>query len=69
LPRHRRIVNVAPNLNREINAVLVDHNIEARIADLGGVAFPTSPAEFGKFMADETEKWAKLIRAANIKAE
>ena len=42
---------------------------EARIADLGGVAFPTSPAEFSKFMADETEKWAKVVKLANIKAE
>jgi tripartite-type tricarboxylate transporter receptor subunit TctC len=65
----RTPTEIVEKLNREINAVLVDHNIKARIADLGGVAFPTSPGEFSKFMADETEKWAKVIRAANIKAE
>ena len=68
VPR-RTPAEIVEKLNREINAVLVDHNIKARIADLGGVAFPTSPAEFSKFMADETETWAKVIRAANIKAE
>jgi tripartite-type tricarboxylate transporter receptor subunit TctC len=55
-------------LNREINAALADHNIKARLADVG----PTlagSPAEFGKLIADETEKWGKVIRAAHIKAE
>jgi tripartite-type tricarboxylate transporter receptor subunit TctC len=56
-------------LNKEINAALADHKIKARLADLGGVALPGSPAEFGKLIADETEKWAKVIRAANIKAE
>jgi tripartite-type tricarboxylate transporter receptor subunit TctC len=60
---------IVEKLNREINAVLVDHNIKGRIADLGGVAFPASPAEFSKLIADETEKWAKVIRVANIKAE
>jgi hypothetical protein len=43
--------------------------IKARFADLGDTVFPTSPAEFAKFIADDTEKWAKVIRAANIKAE
>jgi hypothetical protein len=43
--------------------------MKARFADLGGAAFPTSPADFGKFIVDETDKWAKVIRAANIKAE
>ena len=56
-------------LNKEINAALADHKIKARLADLGGVALPGSPAEFGKLIADETEKWGKVIRAANIKAE
>jgi tripartite-type tricarboxylate transporter receptor subunit TctC len=43
--------------------------IKARFADLGSTVFPTSPAEFGKFIADETEKWGKVVRAANIRAD
>jgi tripartite-type tricarboxylate transporter receptor subunit TctC len=56
-------------LNREINAALADAKIRARINELGSTVFPSSPAEFGKFIADETEKWGKVIRAANIKPE
>jgi len=56
-------------LNREINAGLSDIKLKARIAELGGTPLPGSPADFGKFIADETEKWGKVIRAANIKAE
>jgi tripartite-type tricarboxylate transporter receptor subunit TctC len=55
-------------LNREINAALADPKVKARLADVG----PTlagSPAEFGKLIAEETDKWGKVIRAANIKAE
>jgi hypothetical protein len=43
--------------------------MKARLADLGGTVFPGSPTDFGKFIADETEKWGKVIRAANIKPE
>jgi tripartite-type tricarboxylate transporter receptor subunit TctC len=60
---------VVDRLNREINAVLADPKVMARIADLGGTAHPGSPSDFGKFIADETERWAKVIRAANIKPE
>jgi tripartite-type tricarboxylate transporter receptor subunit TctC len=56
-------------LNKEINAALADPKIKARLADLGGTVFPGSPADFGKLIADETEKWGKVIRAANIKPE
>jgi tripartite-type tricarboxylate transporter receptor subunit TctC len=56
-------------LNREINAALADPKFKARLADLGGTALSGSSAEFGKFIADETEKWGKVIRAANIKPE
>jgi tripartite-type tricarboxylate transporter receptor subunit TctC len=56
-------------LNKEINAALADPKITARIAELGGSALSGSPAEFGKLVADETEKWARVIRAANIKPE
>ena len=60
---------IVEKLNREINAALADPKMKARVAELGGTVFPTSPAEFGKFIADETEKWARVIRAAGIKAE
>ena len=43
--------------------------MKARLADLGGVPMPMSPAEFDKLIADETEKWGKVVRAANIKAD
>src|SRR6516225_8187547 len=56
-------------LNREINAGLADPKIKARLADLGGDVLALSPADFGKLIAEETEKWAKVIRAANIKPE
>jgi tripartite-type tricarboxylate transporter receptor subunit TctC len=56
-------------LNKEINAALADPKIKARLADLGGTVLPGSPADFGKLIADETEKWGKVIRAANIKPE
>ena len=56
-------------LNVEINAGLVDARLKARFADLGGTVLPGSPADFGKLIADETEKWGKVIRTANIKAE
>jgi tripartite-type tricarboxylate transporter receptor subunit TctC len=56
-------------LNREVNAALADPAIKARIADLGGVVLAGSPADFGKLIADETEKWAKVIKFAGIKPE
>jgi tripartite-type tricarboxylate transporter receptor subunit TctC len=60
---------VVEKLNHEINAGLADPKIKARIAESGGNALAGSPADFGKLIADETEKWGKVIRAANIKAE
>jgi tripartite-type tricarboxylate transporter receptor subunit TctC len=56
-------------LNRAVNEGLADPKIQVRIADLGGTALALSPAEFGKFIADETEKWGKVIRAAKIMPE
>ncbi len=56
-------------LNKEINAALADPNMKARLADLGGTVFAGSLAGFGKFIAEETEKWGKVIRTANIKPE
>jgi tripartite-type tricarboxylate transporter receptor subunit TctC len=56
-------------LNIEINAGLADPKLKARLADLGGIPLPGSPAEFGKLIADETEKWGKVVRAAHMKPE
>jgi tripartite-type tricarboxylate transporter receptor subunit TctC len=53
-------------LNQEINASLVDPKVKARIANLGGTVIAGSPAEFGKLIAKETEKWAKVIQSANV---
>src|SRR5262249_56808872 len=53
-------------LNNEINAGLADPNIKARLAELGGTAFVGSPSDLSKLIAEETEKWAKVIREANI---
>src|SRR6516165_3721492 len=58
---------IVDQLNKEVNAALDDPKIKARLADLGGTPLPGSPADFGKLIADETEKWGKVIRAANIK--
>jgi len=60
---------IIDKLNREINAFLADPKIKIRIADFGGTAVSGSPADFGKVIAEETEKWGKVIRAANIKPE
>jgi len=60
---------IVERLNKEINAGLSDPNLKARLTDLGGTALPGSPAEFGELIANETEKWAKVIKFANIKAE
>jgi tripartite-type tricarboxylate transporter receptor subunit TctC len=56
-------------LNKEINAGLADPRLKARLADLGGTVLVGSPADFGKLVADETEKWGKVVPAANIKAD
>jgi tripartite-type tricarboxylate transporter receptor subunit TctC len=60
---------ILEKLNIEINAALADPKIKARFTDLGGIVLPGSPADFGKLIAEETEKWGKVIRAANIKAD
>jgi tripartite-type tricarboxylate transporter receptor subunit TctC len=62
-------VEVIDKVNKAINAGLADPKIKARLGDLGGDVLALSPADFGKLVADETEKWGKVIRAANIKAE
>jgi tripartite-type tricarboxylate transporter receptor subunit TctC len=60
---------IIDKLNKQINAGLADPKIKARLASLGGTALAGSPADFAKLIADETEKWAKVIRSANIKPE
>jgi tripartite-type tricarboxylate transporter receptor subunit TctC len=66
VPRNTPVV-IIDKLNKEINAGLVDPKLKGRFADLGATVFTGSPADFGKLIADETEKWGKVIRAANIK--
>jgi tripartite-type tricarboxylate transporter receptor subunit TctC len=60
---------IVERLNKETNAAIADPKLKARLADLGGTVLPGSSAEFGRLMVEDTEKWAKVIRAANIKAE
>jgi len=58
---------IIERLNKEINAILVDPKAKARLADMGGMMLPGPPAEFGRLLAAETEKWGKVVRGANIK--
>jgi len=60
---------IVDKLNNEINAALADPNMKARFADLGATVFVGSPADFGKFIADETEKWGKVVKFTGIKAD
>ena len=60
---------IVEKLNKEINVGLADPKIKARLADLGGTPFPGMPADFSKHIAQETERWGKVIRAANIKPD
>jgi tripartite-type tricarboxylate transporter receptor subunit TctC len=60
---------IVATLNKEVNTILADPRLKARLADLGSIPTPMTPAEFGKLVADETEKWGKVVKAGNIKAE
>jgi len=60
---------VIGRLNMEINAILADPKAKARLADMGGTMLPGPPANFGRLLASETEKWAKVVKFAGIKAE
>jgi tripartite-type tricarboxylate transporter receptor subunit TctC len=61
--------DIVDKLNKEINTALADPAIQARLADLGGTVLAGSPADFGKFLADEIQKWGKVVRFANIKVD
>jgi len=56
-------------LNKSVGAALANPKLQGKLADLGGIPMPMSAAEFGKFIADETEKWGKVVRAANLSVE
>jgi tripartite-type tricarboxylate transporter receptor subunit TctC len=62
-------VEILDMLNKEINAALPDPKMKSRLADLGGTVLPGSPADFGKLIAEETEKWGKVVKFAGLKAE
>src|SRR5262249_58689253 len=67
-PRHTP-VEIVDLLNREINAGLADPRISTRLTDLGNAPLALSPADYGTLLAAETEKWGKVVRAANLKPE
>jgi tripartite-type tricarboxylate transporter receptor subunit TctC len=60
---------IIERLNKAVNAALVDPKMKARLADFGGTVMPGSPADFGKLIAEETEKWGKVVKFAGIKAD
>ena len=63
------LVQIIDMLNKEINAALGDPKMKARLADLGGTPLVGSPADFGKLIAEETEKWGKVVKFAGIKPQ
>ena len=63
------LIEIIKKLNKEINAGLADAKLKARLVELGSSPFVGPPSEFGKHLAAETEKWAKVVRAANLKPE
>jgi tripartite-type tricarboxylate transporter receptor subunit TctC len=62
-------VEIIDRLNKEINAGLADPKIKARVADMGGTVLAGSPADFGKLIADETEKWGKVVKFSGAKPD
>jgi tripartite-type tricarboxylate transporter receptor subunit TctC len=60
---------IVDKLNKEINAAIADPGMKAKLAAIGGAPMPGSPADFGKLIADETEKWGKVVRAGGLKPE
>jgi tripartite-type tricarboxylate transporter receptor subunit TctC len=62
-------IEIVEKLNKEINSILADPKKKDRLADLGGAVIPGSPADFGKLIIEETEKWGKVVKAAGVKAD
>ena len=62
-------VEIVDKFNKEVNAALADPKMKARLAELGGTMLPGTPADFGKLIADETEKWGKVVKFVGIKAD
>jgi tripartite-type tricarboxylate transporter receptor subunit TctC len=62
-------VEIIDRLKKEINAALSDPQLKARLANLGGTPLVGSPADFGRLIADETEKWGKVVKFAGVKAD
>ena len=60
---------IVAKLNNEMNAGLADAGVRARLADLGGTVIPGSPADFGKLVADQIEKWGKVVKFSGVRAE
>jgi tripartite-type tricarboxylate transporter receptor subunit TctC len=67
--RSRTSEDIVDKLDKETDAGLADPDIKARLAELGGTVLPSSPADFGKLIAEETEKWAKGVKFAGIEAD
>ena len=68
-PRKGTPAEIIDKLNQAINAALADPAMQARLIDLGGTVLPGSPADLARFIAEETEKWGKVVRFAGIKPE
>ena len=64
-----QLPEIIDKLSKEVNTALADPKMEARLADFGATVLPGSPADFGKLIADETEKWGKVVKFAGIKPD
>jgi len=65
----RRSAEIIDKLNKEINAGLADPRLRTRLSELGGMMLTGSPADFGAFISDETQKWAKVVKFSGAKAD
>ena len=68
-PRRTEETEIINKLNKEVNAAFADPKMNSRLANLGSTPLPGSPADFGKLITDEIEKWGNVVRTLNIKAE